>query len=169
MKTNDTDRVQWIANHLSEVVEMDDSRPNKRRIQIRYFRGRGAGPEYRADGIGPSRTLAFRDALDRAIRGFLSVLLLAALSGCATQPKSRPMAGPTLEQMQADLKAQFVERLHEGMRPEEVKDFANLRCHVSNSIGSWGSHEQWAYTFFDAGRAYLYFDNGTLTSWEISK
>jgi hypothetical protein len=32
---------------------------------------------------------------------------------------------------------------------------------INRSVGSWGVHEQWVY-----GDAYLYFENGVLTSWQ---
>lgn len=33
---------------------------------------------------------------------------------------------------------------------------------INRSVGSWGVHEQWVYY----GNLYLYFENGTLTSWQ---
>ncbi len=37
---------------------------------------------------------------------------------------------------------------------------------INKSVGSWGVHEQWNYIIYNA---YLYFENGKLTSWQEQK
>jgi len=50
-----------------------------------------------------------------------------------------------------------------GMSEAEVRTSWGNPGDVNRSVGSWGVHEQWVY----AGRyAYLYFENGILTSWQ---
>jgi hypothetical protein len=48
-----------------------------------------------------------------------------------------------------------------GMTKEMVIDSWGEPKDINRTVGSWGIHEQWVY-----GSAYLYFENGILTSWQ---
>jgi hypothetical protein len=51
-----------------------------------------------------------------------------------------------------------------GMSSEMAKESWGLPEQNNRTVGTWGTHEQWVY-----GDTYLYFENGTLTSWQDSK
>lgn len=48
-----------------------------------------------------------------------------------------------------------------GMTKEQVELAWGKPGDINRTVGSWGTHEQWIY-----GSQYLYFENGTLTSWQ---
>jgi|LSQX01.3.fsa_nt_gb hypothetical protein len=49
-----------------------------------------------------------------------------------------------------------------GMSKEEAEISRGKPQNINRSVGSWGTHEQWCYS----GGVYLYFENGSLTSWQ---
>lgn len=48
-----------------------------------------------------------------------------------------------------------------GMTSQMARYSMGSPKEVNRSVGSWGTHEQWVYS-----SKYLYFENGTLTSWQ---
>ena len=96
------------------------------------------------------------------------LLLLGCLVGCATPERITITSTPPVEQTQKDLREELEQSLRLGMPKASVpSSFDPLRCAVIASTDAEGVREQWVYTFFDAGRTCLYFDNGKLTSWEV--
>ena len=54
--------------------------------------------------------------------------------------------------------------IHRGMTAEQVKAAWGKPQRNNESVGKWGTHEQWVY-----GDTYVYFENGLITSWQSSK
>lgn len=59
-----------------------------------------------------------------------------------------------------------------GMTREQVIAAKGRPSNINYSIGSWGTHEQWIYSTYFAGRRigtsqYFYFENGILTSYQF--
>lgn len=48
-----------------------------------------------------------------------------------------------------------------GMTDEQVRMSVGRPRSMNQSVGGWGVHEQWVYDW-----AYIYFDNGIVTSWQ---
>ena len=53
-----------------------------------------------------------------------------------------------------------------GMGTEEARRVLVKPDNINSTSGSWGVHEQWVY---GQTQAYLYFENGKLTSWQEHK
>jgi len=54
--------------------------------------------------------------------------------------------------------------IHRGMIAEQVKAAWGKPQRINETVGAWGTHEQWVY-----GDTYVYFENGLMTSWQSSK
>lgn len=53
-------------------------------------------------------------------------------------------------------------KVYIGMTKSEAEISMGKPYDINRTVGSYGTHEQWCYN----GGVYLYFDNGTLTSWQ---
>ena len=54
--------------------------------------------------------------------------------------------------------------IQRGMTAEQVRAAWGKPQRNNESVGAWGTHEQWVY-----GDTYVYFENGLMTSWQSSK
>jgi len=50
-----------------------------------------------------------------------------------------------------------------GMSDETAKELVGIPDNINRTVGSWGTHEQWVY---EKRNLYLYFENGTLSSYQ---
>jgi len=55
--------------------------------------------------------------------------------------------------------------IHLGMTRDQVLASWGKPYDKSESVGSWGTHEQWIYGCNDCKNTYVYIDNGVLSSW----
>lgn len=101
------------------------------------------------------------------------VVMVFLIAGCAT-PKQAVSETSTLEPWQLmsheELKVvaqkEMEETLYVGMSMEAFTQYIRSKPdRVNVSVGSWGRHEQWVYS----NLIYLYFENGKLGSWQMTR
>ena len=127
---------------------------------------------------------------------FFVICLSLAISGCATLTMSAKEKIQTLtndqiysqqvsswdEKIKTLLRQEIVRRYPEwpedikrvvlegniqiGMTEEQVLASWGLPSRANRSVGSWGVHKQWIYELPHYKCAYLYIENGILTSWQ---
>jgi len=104
------------------------------------------------------------------MKNFILVLMLFSFMGCAS------LAGPSKKEKQTYVDSHFYltsqvrqcileGKITKGMTMEEVIASWGRPRDINKSVGSWGVHEQWVYGG-TSHTSYLYFENGTLTSWQ---
>lgn len=122
------------------------------------------------------------------MKKFFTAVLCGWLCGCVTPDTWVPesVLGMYGKERQAQIAA-YVERnpslpdrikevalkddICVGMPSDTVYFLRGSPSRVNTSVGSYGKHEQWVYDNWGTGnesKAYLYFRNGTLTSWQFS-
>lgn len=117
-----------------------------------------------------------------------AAIILSIAPGCVSSAKMEAEAAARRERLEREKKEEKLQKLKEredyvasrpslhprirdaileesivtGMTQDDVKTSWGNPKRSNRSVGIWGVHEQWIYhdTF------YLYFENGTLTSWQ---
>lgn len=102
------------------------------------------------------------------------LVLVMMVSGCVTPPKSKPpkvYISPLTEE-ECDFftyikhrRIHHINKLKIGMTKKQVIAIWGKPNDINRTVGSWGIHEQWVYSYVGDG-CYLYFEDGRLTSWQ---
>ena len=83
----------------------------------------------------------------------------------ATAASAKRLASIKAKKWPPEIEQAVIERkVRRGMTAEQATLAWGKPEHVNKTVGPWGVHEQWVYH----SGAYLYFENGVLTSWQTT-